>query len=45
VWRQRKLAKAIRERELRKFLARPPEPPAPEKKPEKDPVEQQPAQP
>jgi hypothetical protein len=45
VWRQRKLAKAIRVRELRKLLARPPEPPPVlAKKPEDIPV-QQPAEP
>jgi hypothetical protein len=45
MWRQRRLAKQIRDRELRKLLARPPEPLAQEKKPESAPVEQQPAEP
>jgi hypothetical protein len=46
MWRQRRLAKQIRDRELRKLLARPPEPPVPEKKPAEHPVvEQLPAEP
>jgi hypothetical protein len=46
MWRQRKLARQIRERELRKLLARPPEPPpAPAEKPEDVPVAQQAAEP
>jgi hypothetical protein len=41
MWRQRRLAKQIRDRELRKLLARPPEPPpVPAKKPEAIPAEQ-----
>jgi hypothetical protein len=41
VWRQRRLAKQIRDRELRKLLARPPEPPpVPAEKPEDIPVQQ-----
>ena len=46
MWRQRRLAKQIRQRELRKLLARPPEPPpAPAEKPEDVPVARQAAEP
>jgi hypothetical protein len=44
MWRQRLQAKAIRERETHKLVARPPEPAAPaapEKKPENIPVPEQ----
>jgi hypothetical protein len=44
MWRQRKLAKAIRERELRKLLARPPEPEPPPPEPQPPQEKQQPAE-
>jgi hypothetical protein len=43
MWRQRRLAKQIRDRELRKLLARPPEPPPVSAKKPEDIPDQQPA--